>query len=136
MKKLLNIGLIALLAVAVLSIVLWLTMGDDVGANLMLWIAYIYLGIAVVAMVALTIANMGKGRNNSKLGLFVYGAVVVAAVVLYFVGSSTAVVGADGTVFDDAFTLKTTDMMLYLAYGALGATVVFLLIGEIRKAIK
>jgi heme/copper-type cytochrome/quinol oxidase subunit 4 len=140
MKKWLNIGLIALLALAVVSIVVWLAAGNansmQAKVDFMLVVAYAYIGLSLLALIVMSLKNIGKSRNNSKIGIFVYGTMIIAAVVLYFVGSSAAVTGADGTVFDGVFTLKATDMMLYLAYGALGLTVLFLLAGEIRKAIK
>jgi hypothetical protein len=140
MKKWLNIGLIALLAVAVVSVIAWLVAGNantmQAKVDFMLVVAYVYLGLSLLALIVMSLMNIGKSRNNSKIGIFVYGVMIVAAIVLYFVGSSAAVTGADGTVFDSVFTLKATDMMLYLAYGALGITVLFLIAGEIRKAIK
>jgi hypothetical protein len=107
------------------------------GADVMLTIAVIYLIVAALAAVVMTAMNMGKGRGNSKIGLYVYGGLVVLAFVFYFtIAKSITVFGADGTPFSDVFTLKATDTMLYLAYFALAAVVVFLLIGEVRKALK
>jgi hypothetical protein len=140
MKKYLNIGLIVLLAVAVLSVITWLAAGGantmDAKVDFMLWVAFVYLILAVGVLVVMMIMNLGKSKGNSKLGLVVYGVMIVAAVILYFVGSAKALTGADGTVFDHVFTLKSTDMMLYLTYIALIAVVGILLWGEIRKAIK
>lgn len=141
MKKITNIILLVLVLIAAVSVVLWITGGDVNGmtANVgpMLTVAYILLALSVLALVVMTVMNMGKGRGNSKLGLFVFGGLAVLAVVLYFAfAKSIPVTGADGTVFDDAFTLKITDTMLYLAYAALGFTVVFLLWGVVRKALK
>lgn len=106
------------------------------GTDIMLALTAIYLVVAVVAMIVLTLMNMGKGRSNSRLGLWVFGGLAVLAIVFYMVGGAAPVTGADGTVFDDVFTLKISDAMIYLAYAALGLTVVFLLWGEIRKALK
>ncbi len=146
MKRLANIILIALLAIAVIPMLLWMfgvfgPFQQDVnafgGADIMLLIAAIYLGLALVVTIVMTAMNMGKGRGNSKAGLYVFGGLAVLAVVIYFVfAGSTTVLGADGTVFDNVFTLKISDTMLYLAYAALGLTVLFLLAGEVRKAIK
>ena len=146
MKKLANIILMVLLAVAVVPLLLWIfgVFGPFAqsaeafgGADIMLAIAAIYLGVAVLTMVVMTVMNMGKGRGNSKAGLYVFGGLAVLAVIIYFaIAKSAPVYGADGTVFDNIFTLKISDTMLYLAYAAFGLTVLFLLAGEVRKAIK
>jgi hypothetical protein len=81
--------------------------------------------------------NMGKGRGNSKLGLFVFGGLAIVGLILYFaVAKDTTVIGADGTIYDVVFTLKMTDTMLYLAYVGIGVSVVALLTGVITKALK
>jgi hypothetical protein len=145
MKKYLNIGLIALLAIAVIPLLLWMfgafgpfqqSAQAFGGADILLGITYAYLIISAVVLIGMVIYNFGKGRGNSRIGLIVYGVMAVLAVILYFVGSANSLTGADGTVYDHVFTLKSTDMMLYLTYAALGVVVVILLWGEIRKAIK
>jgi hypothetical protein len=137
MKKILNFIEIGLMAVAAISVILWLALGDELShVGWMLWVAYIYLGISVVLLIAMTAINAGKTKGNSRIGLYVWGVTVLLGIILYFVGSSTAVVGADGTVFDHVFTLKSTDMMLYLAYVLLAGTVGSLAFGVIWKAIK
>uniref|UniRef100_S0DE10 Uncharacterized protein n=1 Tax=termite gut metagenome TaxID=433724 RepID=S0DE10_9ZZZZ len=146
MKKIVNIILIALLAIAVIPLILWIggvfgpfAHSNDVfgGADIMLIIAAAYLLVAVAVMIVMTAMNVGKGRSSSRLSLYVFGGLAVVAVVLYFTLASAALVtGADGKVFDNAFTLKISDTMLYLAYAALGLTVIFLLWGEVRKALK
>ena len=146
MKKILNILLIALLAIAVVPLFLWIfgVFGPfehkaEVfgGADIMLGITVVYLVIAVLAMVIMTAMNAGKSRSNSRIGLFVYCGLAVLAVIFYFtIAKDIPVVGADKTVFDNAFELKITDTMLYLAYAAVGVTVLALLFGAIRKAIK
>ncbi|MDR2891053.1 MAG: hypothetical protein LBV18_05570 [Alistipes sp.] len=141
MKKIGNIILIALLAVAAISVLVWLLGpsigGPDAVVDPMLLVAAGFLVIAAALLVVLTLMNMGKSRSNSRAGLYVFGGLAVLAVIFYFVmAKSVTVVGADGTVFDDAFTLKITDTMLYLAYAAMGITVLSLIVGEIRKALK
>lgn len=135
MKKILNIVEIVLLAIGVLSVVLWIVGVTDV--DLMLYVAYAYLGIATVVAVVMTAMNMGKGKSNSKAGLFVFGTCAILAVVFYFVlASGTPVTDAGGVVYDNAFTLKITDTMLYMAYTTLGGALLFMLGGEIWKALK
>jgi hypothetical protein len=146
MKKILNLVMILLVVIPVVLLLLWVfgvfgafNQKADVfgGADIMLALAAVYLGVGLLVLVGMTLANMGKGRGDSKLGLYVFGGLAIVGVILYFVAaSSTSVIGADGTVFDDMFTLKITDTMLYLTYIALGVTVVALLGGVVRQALK
>ncbi len=135
MKKILTIVEIILLAIGVLSIVLWIAGIVDV--DLMLYVAYAYFAIAVVVAVVMTAMNMGKSSNKNRIGLYVFGVFAILAVVFYFtLGNATPVVDAGGNVYDNDFTLKITDVMIYLTYAGLGAIILVLLGGEIRKALK
>jgi hypothetical protein len=153
MKKVANIILYALLIIAVVPILLWVFgvfgpfdhgyipgSGDTSvfgGADVMLIIAFVYLVIAALAMVVMALMNMGKGRGNSKLSLWVFGGTAVLAVIFYFTfAKSDIVFGADGKPFDNVFTLKATDAGLYLTYALVIFTVITLLWGTIRKALK
>ncbi|MDR2912391.1 MAG: hypothetical protein LBV38_03715 [Alistipes sp.] len=138
MKKITNIILIALVLLAVLSVATWLFGGNELAeVDFMIYVTYAYLGLAVLSLVGLTLMNMGKSRSNSKVGLFVFGGLAVLAVILWAAfAKAIPVTGADGTVFDDVFTLKITDTGLYLTYAALALTVLFLFWGVIRKALK
>lgn len=146
MKKILNLILIVLLAIVAVSTVLWIAgvfgpfdQDPNVfgGADILLTITYIYLAIAVLVLVAMTAMNMGKSRSNSKVGLYVFGACAVLGVIAYFAFASAApVTDAGGTVYDKVFTLKITDTMLYLAYITLGGAALFMLGGEVWKALK
>ncbi len=141
-KKILNAILLSLLGLTALSVVVWLVLDmvlgipGEYGAGLLLILTYVYLVITAVAAVGMTAMNMNKGRGDNKLGLYVFGSVVVLAIVFYFAGSAKPVIGADGTVFDSKFELKSTDMMLLLAYVALGVVVATLLAGEVWSAVK
>ena len=145
MKKITNIVLLALIAIVAVTVAMWLFSPNPAGneggpeANVvpMLVATACFLGLGVLLLVGMTAMNMGKGRSNSKIGLFVFGGLAILAVAIYFVlAKDTVVVGADGKQFADAFTLKITDTALYVTYAALAFTVVFLLWGVVRKAIK
>jgi hypothetical protein len=145
MKKLTNIVLLVLIAISAVTVAMWMFSPNPGGAEggpeanvaPMLVATACMLGLGVLLLVGMTAMNMGKGRSNSKLGLYVFGGLAVLAVILYFtIAKDVAVLGADGTVFDDVFTLKITDTALYLTYVALGFTVLFLLWGVVRKALK
>ncbi len=135
MKKILTIVEIILLAIGLLSVVLWIAGVADV--DMMLYVAYAYFAIAVVVAIVMTAMNMGKSSNKNKIGLYVFGVFAVLAVVFYFVlGNTTAVVDAGGNVYDNPFVLKVTDTMIYLTYSGMAAIILVLLAGEIRKALK
>ncbi|MDR2894760.1 MAG: hypothetical protein LBU97_04795 [Alistipes sp.] len=146
MKKIANIILIALMLIAAVPMLLWMfgafgpfehAANVFGGADVMLAIAAAYLVIGLVVLVGLTIANMGKGRSNSKIGLWVFGGVAILAVIAYFtVAKAQTVIGADGKVFDSVFELKITDTMLYVTYVAVAVAIVVLLGGVVRKALK
>ena len=134
--------MLVLMAVALVSVLIWLLSPEPnsktvANVSPMLIVGAVYLGLAVVLTVVMTAMNMGKGRSNSNIGLWGFGGLAVLGVIFYFVvASSATVTGADGTVFDNVFTLKISDTMLYLAYAAGGLTILFLLWGEIHKALK
>jgi hypothetical protein len=134
--------MLALIAVCAVAVLLWLLGGDvnGMGAKVepMLYVAYIYLGVAVAVMIAMTAMNAGKRKSgNGTLNLIVFGGLAILGVVLWMaVAKSTPVIGADGKVFDDAFTLKISDTGLWLAYITLGLAIVAMLWGTVRKALK
>ena len=142
MKKITNLVLLALIALAAIAVCMWLFGGDATGDNAnvgpMLTVTYFLLGLAVVLLVGMTLMNMGKGRSNSRIGLFVFGGIGILAVVIYFVmAKGDALLATNGVdVFENVFELKITDTMLYVTYFALAVTVVALLWGVVRKAIK
>jgi hypothetical protein len=136
MKKILKFLEVLLLVVGLLSCAVLIVWGEDY-IDMMLYVTYAYLALAALIAIVATAMNMGKSRNNSKIGLYVGGFCVVLAVVLYFtLASSQPVTDAGGTVYDGILELKGTDTMLYLAYATLGGALLFTIIGEIRNAIK
>jgi hypothetical protein len=147
MKKLTNIVLLALIAIAVVTICMWLFApnpggaegGPDANVSPMLIATFIFLVIAAVLLVVMTAMNMGKGKGgNGMLNLIVFGGLVLLAVICWYAfGDATPVTAADGTtVYDDTFTLKATDTGLYVTYFALLITLATLLWGVVRKALK
>lgn len=130
-----NILKFTLAAVPVAAAVLWIAGAADVDA--MLIVAYVYAAVAAAAAIGMSAANIGRLRVRPKGGLAVVGALTILAVVFYFVFSSAVPVRVpDGRIYSDAVTLRLADTLLYLMYAVLGAAVVLLIAGEIRKAIK
>jgi hypothetical protein len=146
MKKITNIVLTLLIVIAAISVAVWLFGSADSNGktgpamvDMMLWVAYAFVGLAVVALIAAAAMNVGKGKGgNTKLNLIVFGGLAVVAVFLWIVfAKDDPVRAADGvTVYENSFTLKATDTGLFLTYFALGITVVALLWGVVRKALK
>jgi hypothetical protein len=139
--------LYALIAIAVIPTILWIagvfgpfahSVDQFGGADIMLSLTAIYLGLALLVMVGMTAMNIGKSKGgNGKLNLIVFGGLAICAVVIWFaLAKGTTVVGADGKLFDDAFTLKISDTGLWLSYLTVAVAVVAMLWGTVRKALK
>ena len=109
---------------------------DINSVDMILGYTYVLFAIAVLAAVVMTAVNFGKSNNNSKIGIVVFGLLIVATVIAYFAASTDPVALADGTVEDSLFALKLTDTLLYVTYAAFAAVVVLLIGGEIRNSIK
>lgn len=110
---------------------------DINNVDLMLYCAYAFIGLALVIMVVLTAANMGKNPGGSKVGTWVAVATAVVAVVLHFtVSKADPVALADGSIVDDKTILTLTDTMLYTAYATFAGVVVAMIYGVIRNALK
>lgn len=110
---------------------------DINNVDLMLYCAYAFIGLALVIMVVLTVANMGKNPGGSKVGTYVFAAIAVAAVAIHFLVSKDAPVAlADGSIVDDKMILTLTDTMLFTAYATFVGVVVAMVFGVIRNALK
>ena len=102
---------------------------------MMVWV-YAIVAIGLIAALISPVKNLfssGKAALSTLVGL------VVAAVVVfgcYAISSDVPVPNSAGGFFEDAFDLKFTDTMLYLTYLVGGASIVAILAGEIRNAIK
>lgn len=134
MAKILKIVEAVLLVLGVASLIPMFSNSDSV--DMMLYCAYAYVGVALIATIVLTALNMGKSANKSKIGFVVFGACVLVLVGTYMFGNVTPVLGSDGTVFDSIAELKTADMILYSNYIGFAAAIVLLIAGEIRNSFK
>ena len=110
---------------------------DINSVDALLYCVYGYIGIAVLVLLVMAVANMGKSGGGMHLGLIVGGVIAVVAVVSYFVLASTSSVTlADGSVITDELVLKGTDTMLYTSYAAFALLVLVMVFGEIRNSFK
>ena len=108
----------------------------DAPVDNMLYCAYIYAGIAILAV--LTGVVVIGGINNPKTLLKLLGGLVVVAAVIagaYFLAPGTPAVGYLGEPVSD-MTLKLTDTMLNLTYLLCGGAVVALFVGAVVSAIR
>ena len=127
----------AALLVLGLASLLPMFVSDINNVDLMLYCAYAFIGLALVIMVVLTVANMGKNPGGSKIGTWVAVATAVAAVIVHFtVSAADPVALSDGSIVDDKMTLTLTDTMLYTAYATFAGVVVAMVYGVIRNAFK
>ena len=127
----------AALLVLGLASLLPMFLTDINNVDLMLYCAYAFIGLALVIMVVLTVANMGKNPGGSKVGTYVFAAIAAAAVAIHFLVSKDAPVAlADGSIVDDKMILTLTDTMLFTAYATFAGVVVAMVFGVIRNALK
>lgn len=122
-----------LIAVSVLSILLYFTNSVDV--DLMLRWGYIMVAITVASVILLPLYNLiqnPKGAVRSLMGLVIIAVVVGVSYAL----SSAETVVTPATVYDDPLTLRFSDTGLYTTYIAFAATILAIFAGEIRNVLK
>ena len=102
---------------------------------MMVWM-YGIVGIGIVAALISPVKNL---FTSPKSAITTLVGLAVAALVIggcWMLSSAAPVPNSAGGFFEDAFELKFTDMMLYLTYLVGGASLLAILAGEIRNAIK
>lgn len=110
----------------------------DIHANCewMLWWMY---GIVIIGIIAALISPIKNMITNPKAAIkALIGLVVAVAIVggCYALSSAAPVPNSAGGFFEDAFELRFTDTVLYIAYLALGGCVLAILAGTVKNAIK
>lgn len=112
-------------------------MGDmHADVEWMMMLTYAIVAIGVVCALISPIKNLFSSPKAALKALV--GLVVAAAIIggCYALSSAAPVPNSAGGFFEDAFDLKFTDTALFLAYLALGVSVLSILAGEIRNALK
>jgi glucan phosphoethanolaminetransferase (alkaline phosphatase superfamily) len=106
----------------------------DAPVDNMLYCAYIYAGIAILA-VLIGVVVIGGINNPKTLVKLLAGIVVIAAIiaVAYVLAPGTPAVGYLGEPVSD-MTLKLTDTMLNLTYLLCGGAILSLIVGAIVSA--
>ena len=110
---------------------------DGAATNVLLYWAYIVLGLALASVVCLGLYI--TATTNPK-GLVKIGIALVAAAVLfgicYLLASGAPAVGYSGAKLPSATELKMTDTILTLAYLVGGAAILAIICGEVLMAIR
>lgn len=112
-------------------------MGDmHADCEWILWWMYGIVGIGIVAALASPVKNLfttPKAAIKALVGLVVAAAVIGGC---YALSSAAPVPNSAGGFFEDVFELKFTDTVIYLTYLVAGVSILSILAGEIRNAIK
>lgn len=112
-------------------------MGDmHANCEWMMWWMY---GIVIIGIIAALISPIKNTITNPKAAIKALIGLVVAVVIVggcYALSSATPVPNSAGGFFEDAFELRFTDTVLYIAYLALGGCVLAILAGTVKNAIK
>ena len=112
-------------------------MGDmHADCEWILWWMYGIVGIGIVAALASPVKNLFTSPKAAIKALV--GLVVAAAVIggCYALSSAAPVPNSAGGFFEDVFELRFTDTVIYLTYLVAGVSILSILAGEIRNAIK
>ena len=112
-------------------------MGDmHANPDWMMWWMYAIVIIGVVAALISPVKNLFTSPKAALTTLV--GLVVAAAVVggCYALSSAAPVPNSAGGYFENVFDLRFTDTMLYVTYLVGGVSILAIVVGEIRNAIK
>ncbi len=139
--KIFKLCLWALLAVSVIVLVWGSLKGfeanDGAATNVLLYWAYIVLGIALAAVicVGLYIRATTDPKSLVKIGIAVLGAAVLFGIA-YVLASGAPAVGYSGAKLPTATELKMTDTILNLAYIVGGAAILSIIASEVLMSIR
>ncbi|MBR3405340.1 MAG: hypothetical protein IKG92_00350 [Bacteroidales bacterium] len=139
--KIFKLCLWALLVVSVIVLVWGSLKGfeanDGAATNVLLYWAYIVLGIALAAVicVGLYIRATTDPKSLVKIGIAVLGAAVLFGIA-YVLASGAPAVGYSGAKLPTATELKMTDTILNLAYIVGGAAILSIIASEVLMSIR
>lgn len=103
------------------------------------WMMWWMYGIVVIGVIAALISPVKNLFTSPKSALTTLVGLVVAALVIggcWMISSAAPVPNSAGGFFEDVFDLKFTDTILYVTYLVGGISILSILVGEIRNAIK
>ena len=110
---------------------------DGAATNVLLYWAYVVLGIALAAVicVGLYIRATTDAKSLVSIGIVVVGAAVLFGIA-YVLASGAPAVGYSGATLPTATELKMTDTILNLAYIVGGAAILSIIVGEVLMTIR
>jgi peptidoglycan/LPS O-acetylase OafA/YrhL len=139
--KIFKILLVVLLILSV-GVLVWgfltgFEANDGAATNVLLYWAYIVIGIALAAVICVGIYIRATTDPKSlvKLGIVVLGVAVLAGLV-YLISPGNPAVGYSGATLPSASELKLTDTILNLAYIVGGCAILSIIVGEVVMAIR
>ena len=103
------------------------------------WILWWLYGIVAIGIVAALLSPIKNMITNPKAALKTLIGLVVAVAVIggcYALSSAAPVPNSAGGFFENAFELQFTDTVIFLTYLVAGVSILSILVGEIRNAIK
>jgi len=139
--KIFKLCLLALLVVSVIVLVWGSLKGfeanDGAATNVLLYWAYIVLGIALASVicVGLYIRATTDPKSLVKIGFAVLGAAVLFGVA-FLLASGAPAIGYSGATPPTGTELKMTDTILNLAYIVGGAAILSIIAGEVMMYIR
>jgi hypothetical protein len=139
--KIFKLCLLALLVVSVIVLVWGSLKGfeanDGAATNVLLYWAYIVLGIALASVicVGLYIRATTDPKSLVKIGFAVLGAAVLFGIA-YLLASGAPAIGYSGATLPTETELKMTDTILNLAYIVGGAAILSIIVGEVMMYIR
>ena len=139
--KIFKLCLVALLVVSVIVLVWGSLKGfeanDGAATNVLLYWAYIVLGIALASVICVGLYTRATTDPKSlvKIGIAVLGAAVLFGIA-YLLASGAPAVGYSGAKLPSATELKMTDTILNLAYIVGGAAILSIIAGEVLMSIR
>ena len=109
---------------------------NDISVDTLLYWAYVLVivGVAAAILFGITVSAINNPKNLIKMGIELVAVVVVVGVV-YFLSSGAPAVGYVGKEASP-MTLKLTDTVLNLTYILCALTVLAIILGGIRNAIR
>lgn len=140
MKKILNILLVALIAVTVALLAYAIaTGGSETAISLNLIWGYALLVGAALSVVYCAVKGMVKNPAGIKKTIASVALIIIivgAAVAYALSNAGLAIPNSAGGVFDDPFELVVTESSIVVTYVAFVATVIAAIFSEIRNAFK
>ena len=139
--KIFKLCLLALLVVSVIVLVWGSLKGfeanDGAATNVLLYWAYIVLGIALASVicVGLYIRATTDPKSLVKIGFAVLGAAVLFGIA-YLLASGAPAIGYSGATLPTETELKMTDTILNLAYIVGGAAILSIIVSEVFMTIR